>query len=328
MKLIRINFLVLGLLQFGLYILQVLALFGNFPFERLISEPFELLIYMGVPLREISFPLAMSISACMIALLLQAHRRRLLFVMAFSAIILLLLGIYLGYLLPYIPSAVEGTAGEPSTWFPGLSQVTLEVFCIVFVEFAIVLFALIKVYKLRNKTKEAKLRKFSVSESIALVALCIVLLIICKAGIAFLPKETKQQLPPTYDSYGTKLANPESSVAVVSADPVSPDHMYTMQDVYGPTKVTYQVTKSDGTVYEGKSYTYGQHRENGKEVSCNCAVSFKGWKDSRSFVVHTEKDDGSQYEDIVDITKLKPVPKDDESDTGYRRPHVSIYDLF
>ena len=40
-----------------------------------------------------------------------------------------------------------------------------------------------------------------------------------------------------------------------------------------------------------------------RTIGCDCKVSFKGWINNDTFAIKTIKEDGTQYEDIIDIKK-------------------------
>jgi hypothetical protein len=123
--------------------------------------------------------------------------------------------------------------------------------------------------------------------------------------VFFFDFDFRSLLEPGRDEYGTPVS--AGSPKIVSESLTSPDNVYAIEEArYAPKQAGFIVSDKNGNTIRWLVYTDKKEVDpyDGSSSGCDCKASFKGWINNHTFVIRTIKEDGREYENIIDIKKL------------------------
>jgi hypothetical protein len=105
------------------------------------------------------------------------------------------------------------------------------------------------------------------------------------------------------DPYGTPVS--ADSPKIISESHTSPDNAYAIKEVLNPPiQIIFEVHDKEGNTIRTLAYENNKEIDGDRDVhGCDCKVSFKGWINNHTFAIKTIKEDGTEYEVIIDIKK-------------------------
>jgi hypothetical protein len=246
----------------------------------------------------------------------------------YASVLLVIMGagsafLTLGFLSRHVNAYVDGrTGGGFLLFFPDFSSLLDIILILLIVNTGILIFTVLAILKALKtdipdgkpqvsspdeKTKVSSVRK---SRKILYVPFILILLWLAYAVPTFFDFDFRSLLEPHRDEYGTPVS--ADSAKIISTSLTSPDRTYTIKESTNEiTSIDYPATEIHFGIY-GKNDIYldelgftirKEIDGDGKIHGCDCQVSFKGWINNHTFVIKTIKEDGTEYEDIIDIKK-------------------------
>jgi hypothetical protein len=251
------------------------------------------------------FPIIVGIGAIIISLGLFHYTKNSLIISRLYVIILIL--IMGSYFLLTFPSFINNL-GILFEYFGTRYFIALIIPEFLFVATIVALvFTLHKIQKLlRTGLFERKtfLSPFGMFRKLLYVPL---ILILIGFGYVLFTHYYYQSLPPTGE-YGTLVS--ADSPKIISESKTSPNDAYTVKEYPRPEvqQIGFGVYDKNGNYLT--SVTYNSKLEVPNDIyriqkeSYDYTASFKGWVNNHTFVIETIKEDGTEYENIIDIKRL------------------------
>lgn len=312
-KVLQVLFIVWGSLSLFYFVIN--SIFGSnwffhipSPLSYLLSllmivDP-EVFYILGVDTRL--FPLVVGIGALLSGLgILQSSKNSLNIVRFYICALLLII---VGYFVTTIPSlpilfkAILELNSPSQGWdFTDLIIISALGELILVSTLIFLIFALIKIQNLLKTNASFKastspqLERFS---KITYLPLILMLIWFCYGVYSY------YQSSKPRDEYGVQVSTKSSEI--ISENKTSPDNSYTVKESLNPPKqIIFAVYDKDGNVVREIAYNIKKEIvDSSRTIGCDCDVSFKGWINNHTFVIKTIKEDGKEYEDIIDIKKL------------------------
>lgn len=251
------------------------------------------------------FPLVVGVGTIISGLGLSYYSKYSLIVSTwYNLVLLLIIGCYFFLTIPFLPGLLKAilSLNTPSGWdFSGLIIISALGELILIGVLVSLILALIKIQNLlRTNTffkasTSPRLERFS---KIAYLPLILMLIWFCYSAYSY------YQSSKPRDVYGNPVS--VKSARIISDSNTSPDNSYTVKESPNPPKqIIFAVYDKDGNVVSEIVYNIKKEIvDNSRTIGCDCDVSFMGWINNHTFVIKTIKEDGVEYEDVVDIKKL------------------------
>lgn len=312
-KILQILFIVWGSLSLFYFVIN--SIFGSDWFSY-IPSPLSYLLsllmivdpgvfyILGVDTRL--FPLVVGIGALLSGLGLLQFSKDSLNITRFYIFTLLL--IIAGYFLTTVPSlpslfkAILGLNSPSQGWdFTDLIIISALGELILASTLILLIFALIKIQNLLKTNTSYKSSTFFHLErlgKIAYLPLILMLIWFCYGVYSY------YQSSKPRDEYGVQVSTKSSKI--ISESKTSPDNSYTVKESPNPPRqIIFSVYDKDSNIVREIAYNIKKEVvDNGQTIGCDCDVSFKGWINNYTFAIKTIKEDGKEYEDVIDIKKL------------------------
>ncbi|MDP3973719.1 MAG: hypothetical protein Q8P92_02705 [Candidatus Daviesbacteria bacterium] len=252
------------------------------------------------------FPLVVGVGALLSGLgILQSSKNSLSIASLYICALFLIIIGYFVTTIPSLPSLLKAILGlnSPSQgWdFTDLIIISALGELILASTWILLIFALIKIQNLLKTNTSYKTSTFFQFERLGKVAylpLILMLIWFCYGVYSYYLSSKPR------DEYGVRVSTKSSKI--ISESKTSPDNSYTVKESPNPPKqIIFAVYYKDGNVVREIAYNIKKEIvDKSRTIGCDCDISFKGWINNYTFAIKTIKEDGQEYEDVIDIKKL------------------------